>query len=117
MGFAVRAPDAVTPTAHRLPSCVQAHGDRNRGLDSAAPSRKLTDMFASRTIDIDFPHVTSVRHVAGQVLWLRFSDGVEGEVDFAGWLEGPVFEPLRDPGFFARVRGDGYTIVWPNGVD
>ena len=74
-------------------------------------------MFASRTVDIDFPHVTSVRHVAAHVLWLRFSDGVEGEVDFAGRLEGPVFEALRDPDFFARVRGDGYTIVWPNGVD
>ena len=34
-------------------------------------------------------------------------------------LDGPVFEPLRDPAYFARaaldpVRG---TVVWPNGAD
>ena len=70
------------------------------------------------TVDIDFPHVTDVRHVSGHTLWLRFSDGVEGHVDLAGWLDGPVFEPLRDPAFFAQVRlASLYTIEWPNGAD
>ena len=29
------------------------------------------------------PHLVDARHVAGYVLWLRFSDGVEGEVNLA----------------------------------
>lgn len=32
---------------------------------------------------------------------------------------GGVFEPLRDPGFFAQLRADAEasTIVWPNDAD
>jgi hypothetical protein len=48
---------------------------------------------------------------------LVFSDGVEGVVDFADWLTGPVFEPLRDPAYFARFFIDGGTVAWPNGAD
>jgi hypothetical protein len=60
-----------------------------------------------------------VRHVRGFVVWLRFSDGSEGEVDLAGDLEGPVFEPLRDLDYFRSFRLDSelHTLVWPNGAD
>lgn len=71
-----------------------------------------------RTIDIDFPTVTHVRHVSGHTLWLRFSDGVEGHVDMSDWLDGPAFARLREPAFFAQVRlAPMLTIEWPNGVD
>ena len=46
-----------------------------------------------------------------------FNDGVEGVVDFSEWLSGPVFEPLRDPTYFAAFFVDGGTIAWPNGAD
>jgi hypothetical protein len=53
-------------------------------------------------------------------LWLRFQDGVEGEVDLGPKLtfQG-VFAPLRDPGYFAHVRVNAElgTICWPNGAD
>jgi hypothetical protein len=63
--------------------------------------------------------VTAVRHVRDHVLWLEFSDGVAGEVDLAETLVtgGPVFESLRDPREFARVRLGAETIEWPNGAD
>lgn len=63
--------------------------------------------------------VTSVRHVSGFRLWLRFSDGTEGEIDLSGELWGPVFEPLADPAVFAQVavNPELRTIVWPNGAD
>jgi hypothetical protein len=61
--------------------------------------------------------VTAVRHVRDHVLWLEFSDGVAGEVDLGDGLFGPVFEPLRDPNEFARVRLGPETIEWPNGAD
>lgn len=53
-------------------------------------------------------------------LWLRFQDGVEGEVDLGPELtfQG-VFASLRDPAYFARVRvnPDLGTICWPNDAD
>lgn len=52
-------------------------------------------------------------------LELSFSDGAHGVVDVAPLLSGPVFEPLRDPGYFAKVVLDPVcgTVVWPNGAD
>lgn len=63
--------------------------------------------------------VVEVRHVHDFVLWLRFDDGTEGEVDLKGELWGEVFEPLNESAFFARVRvnADTGTIEWPNGAD
>ena len=63
--------------------------------------------------------VVQVRHVGGYALWLRFADGTEGEIDLAGELWGPIFEPLRDPEFFklVRVNPELRTIAWPNGAD
>lgn len=65
------------------------------------------------------PRLIEARYVRAFVLWLRFSDGSEGEVDLAGELSGPIFEPLRDPAYFRSFRLDPelHTIVWPNGAD
>lgn len=66
--------------------------------------------------------ICGVEYLGGYRLRLSFADGVVGEVDlasrFAGLL-GPMFEPLRDEGFFAQVRVDPElgTITWPNGAD
>jgi hypothetical protein len=48
---------------------------------------------------------------------VTFSDGSENIVDFPQWLDGPMFEPLKDSAYFARFFVDGGTIVWPNGAD
>jgi len=53
-------------------------------------------------------------------LHLRFEDGVEGVVDLAPHLSFQgIFEPLRDPAYFAQVRVDADlgTVAWPNGAD
>lgn len=65
------------------------------------------------------PRILEARHVRDFVIWLRFSDGAEGEVDLAGELDGPVFEPLRDPDYFRLVTLNPslHTITWPNGAD
>lgn len=63
------------------------------------------------------PHVAEVRHVRGHVLWLRFTDGVEGEVDLADALEGESIAPIRDPATFAQASVRHGTLVWPNGAD
>jgi hypothetical protein len=48
---------------------------------------------------------------------LVFNDGVDAPVDFSQWLSGPVFEPLKDPKYFARFFVDAGTVAWPNGAD
>ncbi len=51
-------------------------------------------------------------------LMVRFDDGVEGEVDLADRLRGPMFEPLKDPAYFALVVLSDYGApLWPNGLD
>jgi hypothetical protein len=52
-------------------------------------------------------------------LELSFSDGARAVVDVGPLLSGPVFEPLREPSYFARVSLDPVcgTVVWPNGAD
>ena len=64
-------------------------------------------------------HVIEVRPTVCYRLWLRFSDGLEGEVDLGHELHGTMFSPLRDPERFAEVRVDPEirTIAWPNGAD
>jgi hypothetical protein len=59
------------------------------------------------------------RYARDYVIWVRFSDGLAGEVDLRDELDGPVFEPLRDQAVFQRVRlhPELHTIVWPNGAD
>jgi hypothetical protein len=63
--------------------------------------------------------IRSVEPLGGFVLRLGFDDGSVREIDLEAELWGPVFEPLRDPQLFRRVRVDEElgTIVWPNGAD
>lgn len=50
---------------------------------------------------------------------LTFNDGTTKTVDIAELLDGPVFEPLRDPAYFTQGQLDPVcgTVVWPNGAD
>jgi hypothetical protein len=59
------------------------------------------------------------RSSATNRLRLTFEDGTVGDVDFSSRVWRGVFEPLRDPSYFARVAIDpeGGTIAWPNGAD
>jgi hypothetical protein len=63
--------------------------------------------------------IVEARYVRDYVIWLRFSDGLAGEVDLRDELDGPVFEPLRQPAAFqcVRLHPELHTIVWPNGAD
>lgn len=64
--------------------------------------------------------VLEVRPLSGYRLYLRFEDGADGEVDISSFVSfRGVFEPLREPTEFRRVRVDPDlgTIVWPNGAD
>ncbi len=62
--------------------------------------------------------IVGIEARAGYVLRVTFADGLSGDVDLSSRLFGPVFEPLRDPMFFAQVQIDEFgAICWPNGAD
>ncbi len=65
------------------------------------------------------PRLVEARYVRDYVIWLRWNDGSQGEVDLREELDGPIFEPLRDPSFFRRftLSPEMHTLVWPNGAD
>lgn len=65
------------------------------------------------------PRLVEARYVRDYVIWLRWSDGTQGEADLAGELDGPIFEPLKDQSYFRRfiLSPDMHTLVWPNGAD
>jgi hypothetical protein len=63
--------------------------------------------------------ITAVDLIGPHRLRLTFQDGTVGEVDFTEHEWRGVFEPLRDPDYFARVEIDpeAGTITWANGLD
>jgi hypothetical protein len=63
------------------------------------------------------PSVTKARYVRDYIIETTFDDGTRKAIDFTHWLDGPVFEPLKDKKYFRKFFLDGSTIAWPNGAD
>ena len=65
------------------------------------------------------PRLIEATYVNHFILYLRFSDGTEGEVDLEQELDGEVFRPLKDPVYFKQftVNPELHTVTWPNGAD
>jgi hypothetical protein len=64
--------------------------------------------------------IVGVETLGGFRVRLSLTDGSTREVDLGPYLNGPVFDPVRnDPVFFRSLRVDEElgTIVWPNGAD
>jgi hypothetical protein len=98
-------------TVTSWPRTGSALGAKSRSRRSTR-SRKMTRM--EPLVDI-----TEVELVAPYRLRLTFADGTVGDVDFTTREWRGVFEPLRDPGYFARVHVDpeAGTIAWPGNLD
>lgn len=63
------------------------------------------------------PTVIRATYRSDYQIEIVFNDELTATVDFTRWLNGPVFEPLRDREYFRRFFIDGGTIAWPNGAD
>jgi hypothetical protein len=65
------------------------------------------------------PRVIEARHAGEYRVWLRFHDGLQGEINLADVLWGPIFEPLKSVDEFAKVyvEPEWHTLAWPNGAD
>ncbi len=64
-------------------------------------------------------HIIQVQVVGQHELALTFDNGASRRVNLANELYGQVFEPLRDPAYFAQayLDPDSRTVTWPNGAD
>lgn len=62
------------------------------------------------------PSVIRAEYRGGYRICVTFNDNSEKTIDFCSWLEGPVFEPLKDEDYFRRFFLDGGIVVWPNGA-
>ncbi len=67
----------------------------------------------------DIHDIVDVEVTGDYGLRLTFNDGAVRSLNLEGQLEGPVFEPLRDPRVFAQVEIDreSGTVIWPTGAD
>ena len=63
------------------------------------------------------PTVVKAIYLRDYLINLTFDDGSKKVVDFSQWLDGPIFEPLRDKRYFRKFFLDGATVSWPNGAD
>ena len=65
------------------------------------------------------PRVRKAKYVKDFIIKVSFGDGVEGEINLEGDLDGEIFEPLKDPSYFKRflVHPELHTLTWPNGAD
>ena len=63
------------------------------------------------------PSVIHAEYCGGYRIRLTFNGSSEKTIDFRQWLDGPVFEPLKDPDYFRHFFLDGGTVAWPNGAD
>ena len=62
------------------------------------------------------PSVIRATYAGDFRIRLTFNDNLQGILDFQAWLDGPVFEPLKDQSYFRQFFIDGGTVVWPNGA-
>jgi hypothetical protein len=64
-------------------------------------------------------YLEEARHIANHTLFLRFSDGAQGEVDLKDVIDRyEIAAPLRNAANFAKFQLDSWpTLCWECGFD
>ena len=64
-------------------------------------------------------YITNVVYLGDYRLKVWFEDNSVKVVDLQPYLDGPIFEPLKNLDFFRKVtvNSDIDTICWPNNAD
>ena len=63
------------------------------------------------------PVVIDAKYLSDYKIKITFDNGEEKIADCQKWLNGKIFEPLKDLNYFQRFFVDGWSISWPNGAD
>ena len=63
--------------------------------------------------------IKDLNYIGNYRLKLKFENNEVKEVDLKNYLDGAVFEPLKNIDFFKKVslNSDIDTIIWPNNAD
>ncbi len=64
-----------------------------------------------------FLHVTEAKYIKDYTIWVKFNDGISGNVDLSSELDEGVFKPLQDIDYFKNFKIRGHTLSWDNGAD
>jgi hypothetical protein len=66
-----------------------------------------------------YPTIVEVRPLPQTKVWVRYADGVEGEIDLSHLRGRGVFKSWDVPGAFERVSIDPetHTLCWPGNID
>ena len=77
----------------------------------------MQDLSELRELRDPNPQLSGARHMGDYQMWLQFTDGRAGIVDFSDDLWGEDLEPLRDPITFAELTLDEglATLSWERG--
>jgi Protein of unknown function (DUF2442) len=63
-------------------------------------------------------HPIEVKALSNYKIWIRFADGVEGEVDLSHLAGRGVFSAWQDPKVFQQVHiGSGGELAWSDELD
>jgi hypothetical protein len=63
------------------------------------------------------PVVIGADYVSDYKIKVTFDNGEQRIADFSKWLQGEIFEPLKNKEYFKNFFVDGWTISWSNGAD
>jgi Protein of unknown function (DUF2442) len=68
---------------------------------------------------VEIHDIVEVEVTGDYRLRVTFDDGAVRDLSLEGRLDGPVFEPLKDPELFAQASIDreSGTVTWPTGAD
>ena len=63
--------------------------------------------------------IVEVKPLEGYRVWIKFADGLQGEVDLSDLAGKGVFASWSDPEQFKKVYIDpeAHTLAWPDGID
>jgi len=63
-------------------------------------------------------HPVAVKALPKNRIFIRYSDGVEGEIDLSEFANGKLFAAWKDPAFFQKVHvGPHRQIRWSDEIE
>lgn len=66
---------------------------------------------------MDFLKIVRAEYLEGYCLKLWFNNGEVRVADLSQSLVGPMFEPLKEIGYFMNYKIPHNTVEWENGAD
>jgi hypothetical protein len=65
------------------------------------------------------PKPTEVKAITPYIIWLKFADGTEGQIDLSHLINKPVFKRWEIPSFFNTVYIDieTFAIAWDENIE